>query len=110
MWLKVGLLNYSLVTVFSTRIPTAHQKLTQSTLFIDIANVAVLFREEPSVLKGVKLASVLAVASLALAACGSSGETATSAAPTEPAAVAAVKVGMAYDQDGKGDGWVVVST
>ena len=62
------------------------------------------FREEPSVLKGVKLASVLAVASLALAACGSSGETATSAAPTEPAAVAAVKVGMAYDQDGKGDG------
>jgi basic membrane protein A and related proteins len=104
MWLKVGLLNYSLVTVFSTRIPNAHQKLTQSTLFIDIANVAVLFREEPSVLKGVKLASVLAVASLALAACGSSGETATSAAPTEPAAVAAVKVGMAYDQDGKGDG------
>ena len=104
MWLKVGLLNYSLVTVFSTRIPNAHQKLTQSKLFIDIANVAVLFREEPSVLKGVKLASVLAVASLALAACGSSGETATSAAPTEPAAVAAVKVGMAYDQDGKGDG------
>ena len=55
-------------------------------------------------LKGVKLASVLAVASLALAACGSSGETAAeSAAPTE-AAAPTVKVGMAYDQDGKGDG------
>lgn len=62
-----------------------------------------LLREEPSVLKGVKLASVLAVASLALAACGSSGTTAESAAPTEPA-MSAVKVGMAYDQDGKGDG------
>ena len=63
-----------------------------------------LLREEPSVLKGVKLASVLAVASLALAACGSSGETAESAAPAETAATSSVKVGMAYDQDGKGDG------
>jgi len=53
------------------------------------------------VLKGVKLASVLAVASLALAACGSSSDTAESAAP---AAASGVKVGMAYDQDGKGDG------
>jgi basic membrane protein A and related proteins len=79
-------------------------KSTQRTLSIDIANVAVLLREEPSVLKGVKLASVLAVASLALAACGSSGETAESAAPAETAATSSVKVGMAYDQDGKGDG------
>lgn len=63
-----------------------------------------VLREEPSVLKGVKLASVLAVASLALAACGSSGETAESAAPAETAATSSVKVGMAYDQDGKGDG------
>ena len=63
------------------------------------------FREEPSVLKGVKLASVLAVASLALAACGSSGETAESPAPVETVpAAAVVKVGMAYDQEGKGDG------
>lgn len=54
-------------------------------------------------LKGVKLASVLAVASLALAACGSSSDTAATAAPTE-AAAAVVKVGMAYDLDGKGDG------
>ena len=53
-------------------------------------------------LKGVKLASVLAVASLALAACGSSGENAESAEPTAP--TSSVKVGMAYDQDGKGDG------
>lgn len=53
-------------------------------------------------LKGVKLASILAVASLALAACGSSGDAADSASPTAPAS--GVKVGMAYDQDGKGDG------
>lgn len=53
-------------------------------------------------LKGVKLASVLAAATLALAACGSGSETAESAAPT--AATSSVKVGMAYDQDGKGDG------
>lgn len=79
-------------------------KIAQRTLSIDIANVAVLLREEPSVLKGVKLASVLAVASLALAACGSSGETAESAAPAETTATSSVKVGMAYDQDGKGDG------
>ena len=62
-----------------------------------------MLREEPSVLKGVKLASVLAAATLALAACSSGGTTAESAAPTAPAA-AAFKVGMAYDQDGKGDG------
>ncbi len=55
-------------------------------------------------LKGVKLASLLAVASLALAACGSSGDTAESAAPVETVAAASFKVGMAYDQDGKGDG------
>lgn len=85
------------------RAPIEHQKVRQRTLSIDIANVALSLREEPSVLKGVKLASVLAVASLALAACGSSGDKAESAAPTEPAA-SAVKVGMAYDQDGKGDG------
>lgn len=82
--------------------PDAHQKVLQRTISIDIATVAVLLREEPSVLKGVKLASVLAVASLALAACGSSGETAESAEPTAP--TSSVKVGMAYDQDGKGDG------
>jgi basic membrane protein A and related proteins len=70
---------------------------------IDIANVAVFLREEPSMLKGVKLASVLAVASLALAACGSKGTTAESPAASEPA-MSSVKVGMAYDQDGKGDG------
>jgi basic membrane protein A len=54
------------------------------------------------VLKGVKLASVLAAATLVLAACSSGSKTAESAAPT--AAASAVKVGMAYDQDGKGDG------
>lgn len=54
-------------------------------------------------LKGVKIASVIAAAALALAGCGSSSEgTDTSAAPT--AATSSVKVGMAYDQDGKGDG------
>lgn len=54
-------------------------------------------------LKGVKIASVLAAAALALAGCGSSSSgTDTSAAPT--AATSSVKVGMAYDQDGKGDG------
>jgi len=63
----------------------------------------VFLREEPSMLKGVKLASVLAVASLALAACGSKGTTAESPAASEPA-MSSVKVGMAYDQDGKGDG------
>ena len=52
------------------------------------------------VLKGVKIASVLAAAALALAGCGSSGDASASAtAPTS-----SVKVGMAYDQDGKGDG------
>ena len=54
-------------------------------------------------LKGVKLASVLAAASLALAACGSSN-TGSSAAPSSTAPASSVKVGMAYDQDGKGDG------
>lgn len=54
-------------------------------------------------MKGVKIASVLAAAALALAGCGSSSSgTDTSAAPTE--ATSSVKVGMAYDQDGKGDG------
>ena len=53
-------------------------------------------------LKGVKIASVLAAAALALAGCGSSSSGTESAAPT--AAASSVKVGMAYDQDGKGDG------
>jgi len=66
------------------------------------ATVALFLREEPSMLKGVKLASILAVASLALAACGSSGDAADSAS-TAPV-TSDVKVGMAYDQDGKGDG------
>ena len=93
------------MTNFGISAPIERPKVRQRTLSLDIANVAMSLREEPSVLKGVKLASILAVASLALAACGSSGETAESASPTatEPTA-AAVKVGMAYDQDGKGDG------
>ncbi len=49
-------------------------------------------------LKGVKLASVLAVAAMALTACGST------ASPSSSAPTSSVKVGMAYDQDGKGDG------
>ena len=53
-------------------------------------------------LKGVKLASVLAAAAMVLTAC-SSGGSATDTATTA-AATPAVKVGMAYDQDGKGDG------
>jgi basic membrane protein A len=60
-------------------------------------------------LKGVKLASVFAAAALALAACGCSGSASESAAPTAAASSAApeapaVKVGMAYDTGGKGDG------
>ena len=54
------------------------------------------------VLKGVKIASVLAAAALALAGCGSSGDSSASASASAP--TSSVKVGMAYDQDGKGDG------
>ncbi len=52
-------------------------------------------------LKGVKIASVLAAAALALAGCGSSSGSASASAS---APTSSVKVGMAYDQDGKGDG------
>jgi basic membrane protein A len=55
------------------------------------------------VLKGVKLASVMAAAALVLSACGGSDESATaSAAPS--GAASGVKVGLAYDVGGKGDG------
>ena len=54
-------------------------------------------------LKGVKLASVMAAAALVLSACGGSDESATaSAAPS--GAASGVKVGLAYDVGGKGDG------
>ena len=52
--------------------------------------------------KGLKLASVLAAAALVISACGGSSSS-DSTASAEPTA-AAVKVGLAYDTGGKGDG------
>lgn len=52
--------------------------------------------------KGLKLASVLAAAALALSACGSKSEDAGASA--SPSAAGTVKVGLAYDTGGKGDG------
>lgn len=55
--------------------------------------------------KGLKIASIASAAALVLAACGggsTSGE--PTAAATSAAPASSVKVGMAYDQDGKGDG------
>ena len=78
------------------------QKVGRHRLLYEHCDFRIAIREEPSVLKGLKLASVLAAATLALAACSSGGTTAGSTSPT--AATSSVKVGMAYDQDGKGDG------
>jgi len=55
------------------------------------------------VFKGLKLASVMAAAALVLSACGGSGsESSASAEPTS--AASGIKVGLAYDVGGKGDG------
>lgn len=52
--------------------------------------------------KGLKLASVLAAAALALTACGSKGDDTNASA--SPSTSGTVKVGLAYDTGGKGDG------
>lgn len=55
-------------------------------------------------LKGLKVATVLAAGALALAACGSSSSsTSPSGSATSSAPASTVKVGMAYDIGGRGD-------
>lgn len=56
-------------------------------------------------LKGLKVATVLAAGALALAACGSSSTPAASGSGSSPAtpASSSIKVGMAYDIGGRGD-------
>ena len=57
-------------------------------------------------LKGLKVATVLAAGALALAACGSSSSTTNTAAPStsgSSAPASTIKVGMAYDIGGRGD-------
>ena len=53
--------------------------------------------------KGLKLASVMAAAALVISACGGSGSD-SSATPEPTGATSSVKVGLAYDTGGKGDG------
>jgi basic membrane protein A len=68
-------------------------------------------RKEPPLLKGLKVATLVAAGALALAACGSSSTGGGSATPTtsdttSPSAACSpsdVKVGMAYDIGGRGD-------
>jgi basic membrane protein A len=56
-------------------------------------------------LKGLKVATVLAAGALALAACGSSSTPAASGSGSSPSTTASssIKVGMAYDIGGRGD-------
>ena len=103
MWRNTIFQHHDLVTDFIFSVPNKRALHGSRRLSGGNATVALFLREEPSMLKGVKLASILAVASLALAACGSSGDAADGASPTA-SVTSDVKVGMAYDQDGKGDG------
>jgi basic membrane protein A len=54
-------------------------------------------------LKGLKVATVMAAGALALAACGSSSSSTSSTSPSASASKSDVKVGLAYDIGGRGD-------
>lgn len=73
-------------------------------LSLALGDIRLAYKRGALVLKGVKIASVLAAAALVLTGCSKSDNGAAATTAPATSAAPAVKVGMAYDQDGKGDG------